>query len=966
MSQFIKPTKVQVKNSTANSFIEDVVGNKTDDQTVAVALDKSLVAYCKGILTTVLAINNTQTEVSIYAPQAVDVGNVGHIEACIVDKDVGLIPAASLVAGTFQLVRVRGAASTNIGAVTAWSKSNGRIFTNVTFAAADWAIDDAFQIVPQGDTTYTVGIIVYYPAIPTISGYIGDLSTIEGKIDSLLADVGDGSASALGSVVAILGNPNTTNLSNQIGADGFPSISTQIGFAAGGSVANELAGLAADIGDASGSSLLSLYAIIGNPSSDPISDQIGTDGLDSLATQIGCDGVQSVNTQLGFGAAGSVSATLGAPVASISADIVSVNTEVESLSLATAGGSNATLTRSGSLLRWLVDNVGVAPAGVLTEVETTSLDAGDGLNSDNVRAGVLARWTADALVDYFAVYAAPDSIANASIRDVVGRRDDSVAGGSLVSLVKINTASLLTANTNIGDASGDDLTSLVAKLGDDSVTVKARFDTIDGNIGSPLKSAAASTLALILGDPGASNISTIISGIPTVTPDAAGVVAALIGTPVSPAGTVIGDISLSESNIRGTDSDTLKILSDQLDGVASAVLGVQNNTRLTCGMPINLEIPDAGSAPGRIFVNLYDTDGHIEDPDGDIIAVTVTQDDGTDVTARLFKEVTLTTPLDTIGAGTFTGLKQLVKSSTGRYICFYKCASTDTPENVGFRLQYEENTLLEGADRIMSIGANLETVTTNVTTLVADIGSPLKSAATSTLSLILGDPGASDIATIVSGIPTVTPDAAGTLATAIAVPIEDAADDLTIRDVVGKKTDTILGTSLVALVKNATLGVATGNNESESTSLATAGGSNATLTRAGLLLRWLVDNAAIESSVTALKTLSSDSSGTFQYLVAGGEQIVNTLATSTRLTVQGIWLDLSNMTQNGTIKIYYKVDGSNYRLFSTNSWLTTDEPGQYINLNMGITNDLKVTYTAAAPEGVQRGLPYSIIYDIRE
>lgn len=113
--------------------------------------------------------------------------------------------------------------------------------------------------------------------------------------------------------------------------------------------------------------------------------------------------------------------------------------------------------------------------------------------------------------------------------------------------------------------------------------------------------------------------------------------------------------------------------------------------------------------------------------------------------------------------------------------------------------------------------------------------------------------------------------------------------------------------------------------------------------------------------------VSNDSSGTFSYLDAGGEQVVVKIATTTRKQIQGIWVDLVNMTQNGTVRLYYKIDGTNYRLFRSYPFVVlTDPDGTYLDLNMGITNDLEVRYIEGVDEAAVRAIPYSIIYDMKE
>jgi len=89
-----------------------------------------------------------------------------------------------------------------------------------------------------------------------------------------------------------------------------------------------------------------------------------------------------------------------------------------------------------------------------------------------------------------------DAADNAYMADVIGNKDDTVAGDSLVAICKLILASIgggvdidaLLAN--VGDASGDSLISIVAKLGDDTLTVKARFDAVVALSAVPTEDAA--------------------------------------------------------------------------------------------------------------------------------------------------------------------------------------------------------------------------------------------------------------------------------------------------------------------------------------------------------------------------------------------------------------------------------------------------------------------------------------------
>ena len=111
-----------------------------------------------------------------------------------------------------------------------------------------------------------------------------------------------------------------------------------------------------------------------------------------------------------------------------------------------------------------------------------------------------------------------------------------------------------------------------------------------------------------------------------------------------------------------------------------------------------------------------------------------------------------------------------------------------------------------------------------------------------------------------------------------------------------------------------------------------------------------------------------EETGTFSYLDAGGEQDVIELADESYKFLLGVWLDLSNMTQNGTIKVYYKIDGTNYRQLSVGgtvqsyAFTVADAvDGVYLDLQIGIIHDFKVTYEEGGDEGAARDLPYQII-----
>lgn len=116
-------------------------------------------------------------------------------------------------------------------------------------------------------------------------------------------------------------------------------------------------------------------------------------------------------------------------------------------------------------------------------------------------------------------------------------------------------------------------------------------------------------------------------------------------------------------------------------------------------------------------------------------------------------------------------------------------------------------------------------------------------------------------------------------------------------------------------------------------------------------------------------TYKYDSNGTYSYLDAGGEQTVIEFTDDVYKIIAGVWLDLSNMTQDGTVKAYYKIDGTNYRQVSidgtTQSFAFTVADtidGFFVRLNAGIVNDFKITYTEGGDEGAARDIVYQLIY----
>jgi hypothetical protein len=149
--------------------------------------------------------------------------------------------------------------------------------------------------------------------------------------------------------------------------------------------------------------------------------------------------------------------------------------------------------------------------------------------------------------------------------------------------------------------------------------------------------------------------------------------------------------------------------------------------------------------------------------------------------------------------------------------------------------------------------------------------------------------------------------------TDLSVSSADVADNVNIKDVVGNKSDTVAGTSLVALTKQLLAG-------------------------ANLIT----------------------SSGTYAYTDAGGEQAIVELIIAVKTVISSIWLDLVNLTQNGTVKIYHKIDGTTYREVASYRFnVASDSDGKNFS-GFIVADDVKITYTEEADETASRNIPYYI------
>lgn len=105
----------------------------------------------------------------------------------------------------------------------------------------------------------------------------------------------------------------------------------------------------------------------------------------------------------------------------------------------------------------------------------------------------------------------------------------------------------------------------------------------------------------------------------------------------------------------------------------------------------------------------------------------------------------------------------------------------------------------------------------------------------------------------------------------------------------------------------------------------------------------------------------AETAGTFSYdETSAAEQTAFTITSATRATVGAILLDMVNVTQDTTIRVYEQIDGTNYRAFQENGWLTTDDDGVMID---GFTTyrNFRVTLQCGGGGAGSVDVPYAVV-----
>lgn len=105
----------------------------------------------------------------------------------------------------------------------------------------------------------------------------------------------------------------------------------------------------------------------------------------------------------------------------------------------------------------------------------------------------------------------------------------------------------------------------------------------------------------------------------------------------------------------------------------------------------------------------------------------------------------------------------------------------------------------------------------------------------------------------------------------------------------------------------------------------------------------------------------AETTGTFSYDETSAlEQTLLTLTIADPAKINSIWLDFVNVTRDTTIRLYHQIDGSVYRLFQENVWVTADDDGVLIDGFTAIGN-VRITVQCDGGGVGSIDIPYGVI-----
>jgi len=257
----------------------------------------------------------------------------------------------------------------------------------------------------------------------------------------------------------------------------------------------------------------------------------------------------------------------------------------------------------------------------------------------------------------------------------------------------------------------------------DNTQITAVAFTVRNMAGTTLATGALGYVAALGGwatswAPGA-----VLDGLPgavvTLVPTRAGVPPALAGTD-----TIL--LHLSDVLKRQDEIEAGMATATALATAQLSIEAIQNSTRFTATIP-TLERPLSGTVAYKIRVNLDDTAGNPEDPDGQALTVTVANGAGADRSANL---------------------SAVTRLAIGRYEVSYSLAASHALEQLVLEFAYAENSVAFVRDRTATVLDSVEVGFTSAdrTTLGATAtAAALATARTDVLAAVDAVPTAAEI-----------------------------------------------------------------------------------------------------------------------------------------------------------------------------------------------------------------------------
>ena len=215
----------------------------------------------------VLNIINERLSCTQNSPSLAGTGETIRFSVSVIDNDTGPIAEDEIVAGTYDLIRVRNNVETTIVDDGAFSKRDGFIYIDIDFDTATWDLEDSYILIPNQNSTAEIEGTTYHLPLSAWSGMILDLSSLETAVNAIITTLGTPAGASVSVDIADI----EAKLDN--GTFGLAALSA------------DLDALLADVGDASGSGLGSLYSILGDPA-QTFTAMVGYEGATSLASKL--------------------------------------------------------------------------------------------------------------------------------------------------------------------------------------------------------------------------------------------------------------------------------------------------------------------------------------------------------------------------------------------------------------------------------------------------------------------------------------------------------------------------------------------------------------------------------------------------------------------------------------------------------------------------------------------------------